>query len=113
MSITTIEQSDSLASDSVELAINFKISDATNASKVHFWLGTAINDSSLFVAIPAFISNANEPFLSFQGKTNKIENHTVFFYLKTSKLLYNSFAFATLFVEMNTSEKTSHLYYKK
>lgn len=113
LSVMPLIKVNEVSTDSVELMINFKISDPATAAKVYFMLGAVNDDSSLLVVTPLFIHNANGHFLSFSHKIEKIENHAVVFYLTITKTLYHNFSAATLFVETNNGVPTNHLYFNK
>jgi hypothetical protein len=102
---------DSIVNDSVELTVHFKINKPGDATKVHFWLGTVIDNFDIFSATPIFNTNGNVSYLAYSGNSNEVKNYLAVFSVKISKAYYTNLLKATLFVETNTGQFTNRLYY--
>lgn len=99
--------------DSVELSVRFKINKAAKASKVQFWLGSAVDQSNVFVATPTFSTSGNTTSINYQGKNKTIQGYETEFKIKISKQQYSAYTTATLFVETTDGQPTTRLYYYK
>lgn len=110
--VPALEQT-GMSADSIKLVVMFKISNANQALKTHFWLGTAKDSSNILTVEPVFSTVNSITTLSFGGSSIDVKNYAVGFYLITSKTNYNGFSAATMFVEATNGQMTSRLYYIK
>jgi hypothetical protein len=101
------------SADSVELVIMFKINKSNKASKVNLWLGTAKDASDVLIAQPVFNTTGGNTFLVYDKISTEVKNYAATFYITLSKITYDSFSNATLFVETANGMKTTRLYYSK
>jgi hypothetical protein len=111
LAVMPMVPANSTAQDSIGLMVHFKINEPANAAKVHFWLGTANDTYNILSVTPVFSTTGNVTSLLFGGQSYVVKNSQVTFLVKISKADYaNSFK-ATLYVETNSGQFTSKLYY--
>ena len=101
------------ADSSVELMVQFKINKANEASKTHFWLGSAKDSSNILIAEPVFNTTGDKTYLVYNNTSTEVKNYAAVFYVKVNKATYKNFPAATLFVETTTGQNTARLYYSK
>ena len=109
--IIPLVRQDSLMNDSIELMVHFKINKPSDASKVHFWLGSSRDNFDILSVTPIFTTNGNVSQLTYGGSTNEVINYLAAFTIKISKVYYTNTLKATLFVEAITGQFTNRLYY--
>lgn len=102
-----------VSTDSIELDVAFKISNANQAVKTHFWLGTAKDSSNVLIVEAVFNTIGTITYLEYSGISNEVKNYAAGFQIKISKAAYASFSASTLFVETSNGQMTSRLYYTK
>jgi hypothetical protein len=91
----------------------FKISDASNAAKVHILVGDTTNSGNVLTALPLFThaSGGNDS-LVYNTQSIKIANYTATLFVDVPKIQLALMRYLTLYVEDLTGKYTSKLYFK-
>jgi hypothetical protein len=112
LAIIPLISMDTTIQDSIELKVQFKINKPAEAAKVHFLLGTARDSSDiLIISPPVFITNGGTTLLTYKGQSDEVKNYQAVFIVKINKADYSDLLKATLFVETNSGQYTTRLYF--
>lgn len=111
LSMRPIIKLDTIASDSIELVVSFKINKPNLANSAHFWLGSAKDSSNVLSLNPIFSSIGNTTTLTISGESIEVKNYLAVFHIKISSVIYSTPFKATLFVESNLGQFSNRLYY--
>lgn len=99
--------------DSTWMRISFKVNDVVSCNKVHVYMGTVKDTFDVRNIEVLFTHPDSSYYLSFNGITNKVENHLAVIVNKFSITELQQYHYITLFVEDTNALRSNTLYFKK
>lgn len=102
-----------LAADSVELVVSFKIDRPDFSSKAHIYFGSQQDGSDIASMESSFISQAGKNYTSYKGTLNEIIGYKADVLVRISSQQFSDLHYVTLFIEDTGGLFTSRLYWNK
>ena len=102
-----------IAADSVELVVSFKIDRSDLSSKAHIYFGSQKDSSDVASIESSFISQAGKNYTSYKGTLNEIIGYKAVVVVRISTQQFSSFHDATLFIEDTGGLVTTRFYWNK
>lgn len=96
--------------DSVQVLIQFKISDPSNAQNISFQFDTIPDSGGVYGGTATVIQQGTDYFTSFNGRQEIIRNHDTRIYCKMSLQQYGDWQHITVYASTVGGGSSNHLY---
>lgn len=96
--------------DSVQLLIQFKISNPANVQNINFQFGSQPDNGDVINESASVILQGTDYFTSFNGRQEIIQNHDTRIYCKMSMVQYNTWQHLTVYATISGGGSSNHLF---
>ena len=110
LNVLPISQGETLSNDSIQLLIQFKISNPALSQNIHFQFGTQPNIGDVLNEVAPVMLQGSEYIVTYNGRQEIIRNHDVRIYCKMSMANYNAWQNLTVFAVSTTGNNSENLY---
>jgi len=96
--------------DSVKVLIQLKINNPALAQDINFLFGTQINQGDIKSGNASVINQGTEFMVSYDGRQETIQNHSIKIYCKMTLNEYNSWQHLTVYATSASGSNSNYLY---